>query len=107
MRRQSSIPRLARRRRPASAALLAAVTAATLAGCTVASDPGEITIEYFAAYPGVATLLAEQHCAKFGKQAKLVQIGPQDTYGIGIRKRVSVYSCIDGGAGADKAPAKP
>ncbi len=75
---------------------------AALAGCTVTSGPDEIAIEHFVDYPGVAALLAEQHCAKFGKQAKLVQMGAQDTYGIGIRKRVSVYRCVDGAADAAK-----
>jgi hypothetical protein len=83
--------------------------AIALAGCTVTSDTNEIAIEHFADYVGVATLLAEQHCAKYDKQAKLVQMGSQDTYGIGIRKRVSVYHCINGaaGAGAGETRAKP
>ncbi len=108
MRGQALIPGLHRARRPARlASVLAAFAAAALAGCTVTSDPDEIAIEHFAEYPGVATLLAEQHCAKFGKQAKLVQMGAQDTYGIGIRKRVSVYHCIDAPAGAGETKAKP
>jgi len=108
MRGQSSIPGLHRARRPAwPVPLLAAATAAALVGCTLASGPDEIAIEHFVDYPGVATLLAEQHCAKAGKQAKLVQMAPQDTYGIGIRKRVSVYHCIDGAAGAGGTKARP
>lgn len=101
MRGRSSVPGLHGARRPARlAAVLAAFAAAALAGCAMTSGPDEIAIEHFVDYPGVATLLAEQHCAKSGKQAKLVQMGAQDTYGIGIRKRVSVYHCIDGAAGA-------
>ena len=104
MRRHSLIPRRPGARRPGSLApVLAAATVAALAGCTVTSGPDEIAIEHFVDYPGVATVLAEQHCGKFGKQAKLVQMGPQDTYGIGIRKRISVYHCIDGDAGRTKA----
>lgn len=108
MRRQPVIPRLRRARRPAPALVLA-LAAVALAGCTLKSDPEEITIEHFADYVGVANLLAEQHCAKFGKKAKLVQMGPQDTYAIGIRKRVSVYHCVDADAkdGAGGAKAKP
>ncbi len=85
----------------------ALLTMAALASCTMTSGPDEIAVEHFADYVGVATLLAEQHCAKFGKQAKLVQMGPQDTYGIGIRKRISVYQCIDGAASAVGSKAKP
>lgn len=81
--------------------------AAALAGCTVASGPNEIAIEHFVDYPGVATLLAEQHCAEFGKQAKQVQMGLQDTYAIGIRKRVSVYHCVDGAADSARNGAEP
>jgi hypothetical protein len=81
---------------------VALLATAVVVGCTVASGPDEIIVEHFVDYPGVAALLAEQHCAQFGKQAKLVQMGPQDTYGIGIRKRISVYHCI---AGAATAPA--
>lgn len=103
MRRQSLIAAIHGARRPA----LAAIAAAALAGCTVASGPDEITIEHFSEYPGVATLLAEQHCGKFGKQAKLVQMGPLDTYAVGIRKRISVYHCVVVGAGADKTKATP
>ncbi|MGH6663161.1 MAG: hypothetical protein ACREB6_16615 [Rhodospirillales bacterium] len=108
MRGQALIPGHHRARRQARVApKLAAFAAAVLAGCSVTSGPDEIAIEHFAEYPGVATLLAEQHCAKFGKQAKLVQMGAQDAYGIGIRKRVSVYHCIDSAAGAGQTKAKP
>jgi hypothetical protein len=74
--------------------LLAAASAA-LAGCALSGDAAEVTIEHFAEYPGVAQMLAEDHCAKFGKTAKLVQVGLQDTYALGIRKRVSVFHCVD------------
>lgn len=74
--------------------LLTAISA-VLAGCALSGDANEVTIEHFADYPGVAQMLAEDHCAKFGKAAKLAQMGLQDTYAIGLRKRVSVFHCID------------
>lgn len=87
--------------------IAAVAAAAALAGCTVTSGPDEIAIEHFADYVGVATLIAEQHCAKFGKQAKLVQMGAQDTYGIGLRKRVSVYHCVSGDGAPGGTKPKP
>lgn len=98
-------PITTRRRRFRTA--LPAAAAVVLVGCTVTSSPNEIAIEHFVEYPGVATLLAEQHCAKFGKRAKLVQMGLEDTYAIGIRKRVSVYHCVDGAPDAAGAKPKP
>jgi hypothetical protein len=80
----------------------AALLAAALAGCTLSSNADEVVIEHFADYPGVAEVLADQHCAKLGKTAKLVQMGVQDTYFIGIRKRVSVFHCV--GEAVKKSP---
>jgi hypothetical protein len=68
--------------------------AAAGGGCTLGADENEIRIEHFSVYPGVASFIADDHCAKFGKTAKLVQAGIEDTYFVGIRKKISVYQCV-------------
>ncbi len=63
-------------------------------GCTLSADENEVVIEHPSSYTGVAQYMADNHCAKFGKAASLVQMGIEETYSVGMRKRASVFQCI-------------
>lgn len=62
-------------------------------GCTLSADENEVVIEHLSSHAGVAQYMADNHCAKFGKVAGLVQMGIEETYSVGIRKKVSVFKC--------------
>ncbi|MFQ5765873.1 MAG: hypothetical protein ACE5GT_13195 [Rhodospirillales bacterium] len=76
-------------------AALAPFLALALIGCTVRADPDEIVIDHMASYWGVAQVVADSHCAKYGKIARYVQMGIERAPFIGIRQRTSVFECVD------------
>jgi len=71
-------------------------------GCTVRANENEFVIEHTATHIGVAKALAEGHCEKFGKSARLVRSGNTDTSFLGFRKKVSEFECF---SSPDKEPA--
>jgi len=72
----------------------AVLVALLLAGCsTVRGDANEVVIEHLAEYPGAAQLLADEHCAKYGKRAEHVQMGTTKSSFIWLRGKVSVFEC--------------
>ena len=71
------------------------VLAAGISGCsTLSGDENEVVIKYSSPYPGVAQLMADKHCAKFGKAALHVQRGIEETGFVGFRTRTSVFECV-------------
>ncbi len=76
-----------------SAVILA--LALSVSGCTVRADENEVVIEHTSVHIGIAQEIADRHCDKFGKMARLVQFGREQAGFLGLRKRVSVFACVE------------
>lgn len=87
-----------------SGALLAPLLALAVVGCTVRAGPEEIVIDHMADYWGVAQALADSHCAKYGKIARHAQMGPVRTPFPGIRRKTSIFECVDEPPRTDAGP---
>lgn len=71
------------------------VLAGGISGCgTLSGDENEVVIKYSSPYPGAAQLMADRHCAKFGKAALHVQRGNEETGFMGFRSKTSVFECV-------------
>ncbi len=75
--------------------LIVLALAGGITGCsTLSGDENEVVIEYSSPYPGAAQLMADRHCAKFGKAALHVQRGIEETGFVGFRTKTSVFECV-------------
>lgn len=66
----------------------------SVSGCTVRGDENEVVIEHTSVHIGVAQEMADSHCGKYNKIARLVQFGREQSGFLGLRKRVSVFQCV-------------
>ena len=82
-------------KRPRRRFWIVLVLAGGIAGCgTLSGDENEVVIEYSSPYPGAAQLMADRHCAKFGKAALHVQRGIEETGFMGFRTKTSIFECV-------------
>lgn len=68
-----------------------------LAGCAVRHEsPDGITIEHDALQPELATVEANEHCAKYGKKAVLVATSPPAPSRslLYLDSSLSMYNCV-------------
>lgn len=81
--------------RPRRRFWLVLALAGGILGCsTLSGDEDEVVIKYSSPYLGVAQLMADRHCAKFGKSALHVQRGNEETWFIGFRTKTSIFECV-------------
>ena len=81
--------------RPRRRFWLVLVLAGGISGCsTLSGDENEVVIEYSSPYPGAAQLMADRHCAKFGKAVLHVQRGIEETGFMGFRTKTSIFECV-------------
>jgi hypothetical protein len=68
-----------------------------IAGCTVAGNEHEVSVDHLADKFAVAEIAARQHCEKFDRVAKHVQTKPikSDSTSLFLQTRTSIFDCVE------------
>jgi len=66
--------------------------------CTVTGDEERVSVKHSTEQAYFGNLAAEEHCAKYGKVAKLLKSSPTvaNTSSFYFRTKTSDYACVDG-----------